>query len=491
MVTARVGNRVQSKDTTFIADRTTATIRASDLTITRNNALADGVATNAARVIVTDANGNPVPSMFVGYTSDNGALLTPTSGMTDSSGTFSTTFTHTTAGISKVTAAIVTMGISQTKDAVFIADRSTAHVSELIVVKNDSLANNSDRNIVQAHIKDAHGNVVTGMNVNFSATENVTLTANTVTTNSQGYAENTLRHNAPVTSAVTATVATDLVGLTEDVRFVAGAGARIELFRLNDGAVADGIQTNRVEARVYDVSDNLVPNSNVVFSADNGGQLVQNDVQTDALGSAYVTVSNINTGVTKVTVTADGVSASTTTTFIADRDTATLVTDRFLITHDNAVANGVVENRVLLHLVDANDNSVSGVEVNFSATNGASINASAITDINGFAIGVLTNTLSGPSDVTVTLVTPGGTESLTVTPQFIADINTANIATGDFVIIDDGAVANSVDANEVRARVTDNQGNAIAGYSVVFSSQMARPSPPVVLLASMGGLARS
>ncbi|AJJ65920.1 bacterial Ig-like domain family protein [Yersinia pseudotuberculosis PB1/+] len=471
VVTARVGNQVQSKDTTFIADRTTATIRASDLTITRNNALADGVATNAARVIVTDAYGNPVPSMLVSYTSENGATLTPTLGSTDSSGMLSTTFTHTIAGISKVTATIVTMGISQAKDAVFIADRTTAHVSALTVEKNDSLANNSDRNIVQAHIQDAHGNVITGMNVNFSATENVTLAANMVTTNAQGYAENTLRHNAPVTSVVTATVATDLVGLTEDVRFVAGAGARIELFRLNDGAVADGIQTNRVEARVYDVSDNLVPNSNVVFSADNGGQLVQNDVQTDALGSAYVTVSNINTGVTKVSITADGVSASTTTTFIADKDTVTLRADLFLITHDNAVANGVTENRVLLQLLDANDNKVSGVEVNFTATNGASINASAITDTNGLAIGVLTNTLSGPSDVTVTLVTPGGTESLTVTPQFIADINTARIANGDFVIIDDGAVANSVDANEVRARVTDNQGNAIAGYSVIFSSQ--------------------
>ncbi|WP_145501443.1 inverse autotransporter adhesin Ilp [Yersinia similis] len=471
VVTAKVGNRVQSKDTTFIADSTTATIRASDLTITRNNALADGVATNAARMIVTDANGNPVPSMFVGYTSDNGALLTPASGTTDSSGTFSTTFTHTTAGISKVTAAIVTMGISQAKDAVFIADRSTARVSALTVEKNDSLANNSDRNIVQAHIQDANGNVITGMNVNFSATENVTLTANTVTTNDQGYAENTLRHNVPVTSAVTATVATDLVGLTEDVRFVAGDGARIELFRLNDGAVADGIQTNRVEARVYDVSDHLVPNSNVVFSASNGGQLVQEDVQTDASGSAYVTVSNTTAGVTRVSVTADGVSASTTTTFIADRDTATLVTDRFLITNDNAVANGVVENRVLLQLVDANDNPVSGVEVNFSATNGASINASAITNNNGFAIGTLTNTLSGPSDVTVTLVTAGGTESLTVTPQFIADKNTAHIATGDFVIIDDGAVANRVAYNEVRARVTDDLGNAIAGYSVIFASQ--------------------
>ncbi|MBO1572525.1 Ig-like domain-containing protein, partial [Yersinia pseudotuberculosis] len=471
VVTARVGNQVQSKDTTFIADRTTATIRASDLTITRSNALADGVDTNAARVIVTDAYGNPVPSMLVSYTSENGATLTPTLGSTDSSGMLSTTFTHTIAGISKVTATIVTMGISQAKDAVFIADRTTAHVSALTVVKNDSLANNSDRNIVQAHIQDAHGNVITGMNVNFSATENVTLAANMVTTNAQGYAENTLRHNAPATSAVTATVATDLVGLTEDVRFVAGAGARIELFRLNDGAVADGIQTNRVEARVYDVSDNLVPNSNVVFSADNGGQLVQNDVQTDALGSAYVTVSNINTGVTKVSVTADGVSASTTTTFIADKDTVTLRADLFLITHDNAVANGVTENRVLLQLLDANDNKVSGVEVNFTATNGASINASAITDTNGLAIGVLTNTLSGPSDVTVTLVTQGGTESLTVTPQFIADINTARIANGDFVIIDDGAVANSVDANEVRARVTDNQGNAIAGYSVTFASQ--------------------
>lgn len=128
---------------------------------------------------------------------------------------------------------------------------------------------------------------------------------------------------------MTATVATDLVGLTEDVRFVAGDGARIELFRLNDGAVADGIQTNRVEARVYDISGHLVPNSNVVFSANNGGQLVQEDVQTDALGSAYVTVSNTTAGETKVSVTADSVLASTTTTFIADKDTATLDANLF------------------------------------------------------------------------------------------------------------------------------------------------------------------
>lgn len=63
---------------------------------------------------------------------------------------------------------------------------------------------------------------------------------------------------------------------------------------------------------------------------------------------------------------------------------------------------------MLLQLVDANGNKVSGVEVNFSATNGASINASAITGANGIAFGILTNTLSGPSDVTVTLVTAGG-----------------------------------------------------------------------------------
>lgn len=60
---------------------------------------------------------------------------------------------------------------------------------------------------------------------------------------------------------------------------------------------------------------------------------------------------------------------------------------------------------------------------------------------------------------------------MTVTPQFIADKNTAHIATGDFVIIDDGAVANSVAFNEVRAKVTDDLGNAIAGYSVIFASQ--------------------
>ncbi|CRY69037.1 invasin [Yersinia pekkanenii] len=471
VVTATVSNRAQSKDTTFVADSTTATIRASDLTITRNNALANGIASNEARVIVTDANGNPVPNMFVGYTSDNGAVMTPPSGATDSNGMFSTTLTQTIAGTSNVTASIVTMGIRQSKPAVFIADVSTARVSALTVVKNDSIANNSDRNIVRAYIQDAYGNVITGMNVNFSATENVTLTANMVTTNDQGYAANTLRHDTSVTSAVTATVANDLVGLTENVRFVAGAGARIEMFRIEDGAVADGIQTNRVEAKVYDADDNPVPNTQVTFTTASG-QLVLADTQTNASGSAYATISNIKAGQDSVSVTADNVSASTYTTFIADKDNITLTDERFIIINDNALANGIEQNRVLLSVVDANGNEVAGIPVSFSSANGASITAATTTDIYGVAIATLTHTTSGPSEVTATLQMPsGGTASLTVTPQFIADQETADIATGDFIIVDDGAVANNVAYNEVRARVTDSRGNPVAGYSVVFSSQ--------------------
>nr|MBD0829812.1 inverse autotransporter beta domain-containing protein [Citrobacter sp. C1] len=98
IVTATVGNNAASKETAFIADRDTANITDSNLSVT-SGAKADGQAGNAVVALVTDAQGNPVAKAEVTFTADNtGATFAPAVVTTGDDGRASTTLTSTVAG---------------------------------------------------------------------------------------------------------------------------------------------------------------------------------------------------------------------------------------------------------------------------------------------------------------------------------------------------------------------------------------------------------
>ncbi|WP_193771869.1 hypothetical protein, partial [Obesumbacterium proteus] len=61
-VTATVNGNSQTVDTTFVADDSTSTIVSGNLTVTVNNAKANGTDTNKVQAEVTDATGNHVPN---------------------------------------------------------------------------------------------------------------------------------------------------------------------------------------------------------------------------------------------------------------------------------------------------------------------------------------------------------------------------------------------------------------------------------------------
>ncbi|WP_267964440.1 Ig-like domain-containing protein, partial [Hafnia paralvei] len=84
----------QTVDTTFVADDGTATIIAGALTVTADNAKANGTATNAVQAKVTDANGNVVPNVAVTFAANNGATITTASANTDENGVATTTLTN-------------------------------------------------------------------------------------------------------------------------------------------------------------------------------------------------------------------------------------------------------------------------------------------------------------------------------------------------------------------------------------------------------------
>ncbi|ECJ2314670.1 hypothetical protein FNI86_24085, partial [Salmonella enterica subsp. salamae] len=89
-VTAAVDGHSQSVDTTFVADSSSATIINGDLVVTKDNAKADGTATNAVQAKVTDANGNVVPNVTVNFSAGNGGAIITAAVTTDANGLAST-----------------------------------------------------------------------------------------------------------------------------------------------------------------------------------------------------------------------------------------------------------------------------------------------------------------------------------------------------------------------------------------------------------------
>ncbi|ECJ2312403.1 hypothetical protein FNI86_12090, partial [Salmonella enterica subsp. salamae] len=151
-VTATVNGNNQSVDTTFVADDSSATIINGDLTVTVDNAKANGTDSNAVQAKVTDANGNAVSDITVNFTANNGGSITTAAAITGANGLASTTLTNVTAGVTKVTATV--NGHSQSVDTTFVADSGSATIinGDLVVTKDNAKADGTATNAVQAKV---------------------------------------------------------------------------------------------------------------------------------------------------------------------------------------------------------------------------------------------------------------------------------------------------------------------------------------------------
>ncbi|WP_149003296.1 Ig-like domain-containing protein, partial [Escherichia coli] len=98
---------------------------------------ADGSTANTLRVRVTDAFGNALAGQTVSVTADNSATVAPTV-ITGPDGTVEISVTSQTAGISAVTATI--NNSSQSRNVTFIADVRTAKIADLVVTRDNSVA---------------------------------------------------------------------------------------------------------------------------------------------------------------------------------------------------------------------------------------------------------------------------------------------------------------------------------------------------------------
>ncbi|MED8104447.1 Ig-like domain-containing protein, partial [Escherichia coli] len=302
-VTATINSSTLSRDVTFIADVRTAQI--ASLEMTQDNSVADGAMANTLRVKVTDAFGNTLAGQTVSVTAGNGATTAPTV-TTQPDGTVEISVTSQTAGISTVTATINSSTLS--RDVTFIADVRTAQIADLVVIKDDSVADGAMANMLRARVTDAFGNALAGQTVSVTA-DNGAAVASTMTTKPDGTVEISVTIQTAGISAVTVSINNST--LSQNVTFIADAStAQIaDLVVIKDGSEADGSTANTLRARVTDAFGNALGGQTVSVLADNGAT-VSPTVITGPDGTVEISVTSQTAGISTVTATINSSSQS-------------------------------------------------------------------------------------------------------------------------------------------------------------------------------------
>ena len=465
VVTASVNNSSQSRNVTFVADVRTAKI--ADLVVTRDNSVADGAMANTLRVRVTDAFGNTLAGQTVSVMADNSATVSPTV-TTEPDGTVEISITSQTAGTSTGTASINNSSLS--RNVTFIADVRTAKIADLVVIKDDSVADGVMANMLRARVTDAFGNVLAGQTVSVTADNGATV-APVVITGPDGTVEISVTSQTAGTSAITASINNS--SLSRNVTFVADVRtAKIaDLVVTRDNSVADGAMANTLRVRVTDAFGNTLAGQTVSVLADNGATTAPT-VITEPDGTVEISVTSQTAGVSAVTASINSSSQSRNVTFVADVRTAQIAD--LVVIKDGSEADGATANTLRARVTDAFGNALAGQTVSVLADNGATVAPTVTTQPDGTVEISVTSQTAGISAVTASI----NNSSLSRNVTFIADVSTAKIA--DLVVIKDGSEADGSTANTLQVKVTDANGNTLAGQTVsVLAGNSATVTPTV------------
>lgn len=469
-----------------------AEITAANLQLFNSPAIANGIDIINVRALVTDSAGNPVAGQTVTFSANNNATLITVIGITGADGLATATMTSFTAGTSVVTATL--NGNSRTVNAVFTADSATARIiaGNLTIIEDRAFANGSSVNEVQAIVTDAHGNLLAGQQVTFTATNGAVVTTVIGTTGPDGVARATLTNTTSGASIVTAELVSNASSQQVTVTFLPDANsARIaagDLEIIRDNALADNIATNEVRAKVTDANGNVVPGQTVTFTFSNGATPVTVNGVTDENGYATVTFKNTRAGTTVATAELTNRSTqSVNTTFLANPATAT-ITLLAIDGPDNVFANGTASIRVVATVADAFGNPLQNQTVAFTTSNATAILTplnSGLTDADGHAVVTLTNTEPGTSPVTATLALNGSVR--TVDTHFVLDTTTARIVL--MQVTTDGSPADGATPNTIRVQVQNALGQNLPSFPVHFiASNSASPATITLLTDSFGGV---
>lgn len=262
--------------------------------------------------------------------------------------------------------------------------------------------------------------------------------------------------------------ASEQTGTTASVLYSDNVRVNETLTILSDGAKADGVAKNVVQASVTDASGKPLEGQKVSFVASNGAMLHPADVVTDSSGQATVTLSNTTSGTSEVMATfADGATRTVDTLFVGENDIT------MSVIKNGAVSDGSDQNEVEATVVDDKGNPVSGAAVSFSTDVQDAVlsNTHATTDSSGKARVRISDPLSN-AVVKITGMLDNGKSSTAIVNFYPLN------ATMD--VLDNNVPADGESEFQLKITLTKHDGTPAPGQ--VITSEVIGSPVGVVLL---------
>ncbi|MBY4839043.1 Ig-like domain-containing protein [Pantoea sp. DY-5] len=459
-----------------ISDAASAVVADGDLRMLLDSMVANGNASARAQARVTDATGNPVAGVTVTFALSGSAQVAAGSALTavsDENGYVAVAFTDTVAEAITVTATTANGGSAKV-EANFIADAATATLDKgsLTADRTTAVADGGDKVTFNALIKDANGNAVSGVKLNWHSNGG-TLSAASSQSGKDGIAaitlSDTVAHEVQVQAQLGTQAALDApkVNFTADVSS-AGIDSR-DFIADKTHAVADGSDTVTYTLTVKDKNGNLLAGQSVNWQATLGTLSGVTSI-TGADGKAQVKLTSTQMGLAGVTATLPNKPAvsAVAVTFAADAssariDSGSLTVDKTSITAgttDAATFRAVVK--------DANDNPVANLPVNWATNSGTLSGIISTTNAAGEATITLTATQAGSVQVTARVNSSAPVNAPPVT--VMADVSGAQIGSGDITADKASAIANSGEKITYSATVKDAYGNLLQNVQVNWTT---------------------
>ena len=419
-------------------------------------------------VEVRDQADTPLPGVQVTFSvARGGGTLSGTSATTDSNGRAEGFLTlGPSPGRNTVTVSVTGIARTETFNSEGIRTPKTLEIFS--GGDQEGAPGAALENPFVVEVRDRADTPVPGVQVTFSVTSGGgTLSATSVTTNSNGRAESTLTLGPnPATNTVTVSVA----GSQEKETFNA-EGVRtpktLEIFSGGDQEGAPGAALDKPFAvEVRDGTDKPLPGVEVTFSVTGGGgTLSVTSATTDSNGRAESTLTlGPNPGRNTVTVSVTGIARTETFNSEGIRTPKTL--EIFSGGDQEGAPGAALENPFVVEVRDQSGDPLPGVQVTFSVSSGGgTLSATSVmTNSNGRAESTLTLG-PNPGTNTVTVSVAGSQEKETFNAEGIRTPKTLEIFSGG----DQEGAPGAALENPFVVEVRDQTDKPLPGVQVTFS----------------------